>query len=289
MPKEGQPIRHNSNPIETNHPEITHIGKFEIKKATINGVKMNFGGVEHTQAFLMSNFAALKSLILNSSLVITETAPFDLDKKNKNQANPDAMAFFKGVTDIARMNPKKLAIIDPYVQSVKNAETWFEIASLTPLAGVATLALAKERFSRRELLASAAGIGIAYSFNTQSRLSVPDHVRYMTGGEEAVLKKYMTHGIDDTLGISSYNYRNIITACGIDEITKQHPKSGLPITVIHGAGHPSNIIASLKENTTEAFIKKKIYDCTYGFFGRQSIRNYEVVQGEWQLKSEQKI
>lgn len=106
-------------------------------------------------------------------------------------------------------------------------------------------------------------------------------------GKDYAVKKISTHGIDDTLAVSEFNYRNAFSAYAIDHITRQSPDLKAPIVHIGGAAHQKNIIAYLKENRTEGQIKKRLYDLTpYRLLGRQSIRNYEFANNQWQLKSE---
>jgi len=93
--------------------EITHVGWYPVIPEIINGVKANFIGVSHTQEFLKKNPNELKYLIQNSSLIITEYAPFDNSKMEDFLSTPGAKAFFGGIADMAKISPKKISVVDP--------------------------------------------------------------------------------------------------------------------------------------------------------------------------------
>jgi hypothetical protein len=267
-------------PIPT--PEITEIGGNPIRPEIINGVKINFVAVEHNANFLKKYYDKFENLIYNSSLVISESVPFEFTSRLDKEIliDQDFANFFGGITDIAKISPKRITVVDPNTPGTSAFDALLEGSTLVASAiKIVKILAGKENITRRTFIKGLGLAGLTLATNVQGPQGL--------FGNEIIPKDIGSHGIDDTIAFSNFNYRNAFSAYAIDHITKQYSNLKSPIVHISGNAHPKNIIDYLKENKTEGEIKKRLYNLTpYNLLGRQSIRNYEVVNNQWQLKSE---
>lgn len=133
-------MRFEKEPIPT--PEITRVGNYPVIPEVINGIKVNFVGVEHTNEFFSKHHNTLEQLINKSSLVISEMASFDFAEDNQvfidpKTVKPDSKIFFDKIADIASHGPKKISIVDPITSNTQNFEGLVEGSCLGGLVTAA--------------------------------------------------------------------------------------------------------------------------------------------------------
>src|SRR3954462_1379046 len=140
--------------------EIAYVGLYKLEKQVVNGVNVNFVGVDHTPKFLENNFDSLEKAVHSSALVILETEPFDRAGLEFN----DGLRFYRGIADIARETPGKISVVDPYNSYIMLFQNLLEVTAFT-YAGksLASVVFEEPKFSRRNLLKSFGAIGVASS------------------------------------------------------------------------------------------------------------------------------
>lgn len=278
------------------------LGDYPIKEAVINGVNVQFVGVDHTLDFFHEHRNDLASIIHQSGLIIPEGLTEDA-KNNGLDVVEKYMEFFTGVADLAKDHPGRITVVDPQTNNLGTIEAAIMAANLAPFMylGMKRIILpdsltnkqqeqsepplSKARFSRRDLMKAALLGAATYTLNGQGMIG--DSIREGLRGQETSTRIHTTHGLDDTLTINDLNYRNTCVAHAIDKLTRERADNLTgPITLIYGAGHSENIFSLLTDNTLEERVKTEIYKPLKNI-ANQTIRDYEYSEDQWRLINEE--
>ncbi len=270
---------------------------FEEKKFDLHGVNVNFLGVTHAPITLKVHGLEIEEKISESDAVILELLPFEFSRDEEDWTElfiPKGLEFFNDVLDTSKENNVSVVGVDPLTPSLEAFVYMLMFTSMSTTAGITIASLyeilekREVRISRRRFLALLGGAAATASITyNESRLS-----RFFRGGlrgKQELHNELSTYGVDDQLGVDTYNYRNIRIAQAVRKLCRDHSRQlGLKeLTMIFGYYHQNPIIEYIQnEHRVEEALKAVPYE-VYDLFGNDGLRWYDLdSQGNWAKRLE---
>jgi hypothetical protein len=257
----------------------------EILRESVDEREVLFVGVDHTPQYFDEKRAEFEDLIRQSALIVPEHFPPEYPGFDPNEPPSD---FYGLVSELAKQQPKKVAVVDPaigpglyYLESALGAVGILAIfKALVDAAGYLTV---RRRLSRRNVLTTSAAALGAYSLTKRSVAFMPlMALEALVIGSEQVFKDLSEYGIDDTLAYELHNYRDVCAAIAMERVVRLAPNNAGPVVLIYGRTHPKVIVEYLKRPAIERNGKIRLY-LPFSLLADQTIRGYEFRDEGWTL------
>ncbi len=247
----------------------------------VHGVPLFLVGVEHNIVSAFTDWPSLVEVLEKSDQLVGEADPAKISKEITEQT-----AFYMMVYDALSYMRKPLHSIDPLTpkqlamdEKVKDAGITMQV--LGGFGGVVCAIDATEtrRLSRRGFLAALGGSAATFLLGNNLM---------RTTGFKGLTTTYDGYTPEEFFTTSSFDYRNVMIAKGLDLLAEKRFEKGRPVSAMYGALHPDHIQFYLKHPSIRQ-AKELCYALTFRRVSENVIRSYSNMSnnGFFELANEE--